>query len=89
MVSTLVFKSLDIEKEEHVLTVANDFKNRDFCLNYSGWERITNGMNVRLVGSKNGEGSIVCDNAEDIVKEYNKCKIYLNTTILVQSQCLY
>tara|TARA_R110000868_G_scaffold18531_11_gene81371 strand:+ start:6696 stop:7700 length:1005 start_codon:yes stop_codon:yes gene_type:complete len=77
-----VFKPLDVEKEDHILTVANDFKNRDFCLNYGGWERITNGMNVRLVGSKNGEGSIVCENTEDIVKEYNKCKIYLNTTTL-------
>jgi hypothetical protein len=76
------FKPLDIPKENHILTVANDFKNRDFCLNYAGWERITNGMNVRLVGSKNGEGSIVCDSAEDMVKEYNKCKIYLNTTTL-------
>lgn len=76
------FKPTEINKEEHILTVANDFKNRDFCLNYAGWERITSGMNVKLVGKDNGEGTVNCETTQEIVEEYNKCKIYLNTTTL-------
>jgi glycosyltransferase involved in cell wall biosynthesis len=75
-----VFKPLkNVKKEKGVLTVANDFKNRDYCLNYSGWERITSGLPFRLVGENNencesfGEPSQLCE-------AYNSCSVYLNTT---------
>ena len=74
------FKPTEVEKENYVLTVANDFKNRDFCLNYQGWERITNGIKTKLVGENNGEGTTTCKTTEEIVNEYNKCCVYLNTT---------
>ena len=74
------FQPMDEDKEDYVLTVANDFKNRDFCLNYNGWERITKGIKTKLVGENNGEGTTVCKYTEDVVREYNKCAVYLNTT---------
>ncbi len=76
------FKPTSVEKQDHILTVANDFKKRDFCLNYSGWERITQGMKTKLIGEENGPNSIVCDNVDDLTREYNSCQIYLNTTTL-------
>ena len=76
------FKPTEEEKENYVLTVANDFKNRDFCLNYEGWQRITKGIKTKLVGEGNGEGTAVCKTTEEVVSEYNKCSVYLNTTTL-------
>lgn len=81
-VDSETFKPLDVEKEDYILTVANDFKNRDYCLNYSGWSRVTEDLNTKLVGENNGDGSLVCSNTEDLVREYNQCSIYLNTTTL-------
>ena len=76
------FKPTEEEKENYVLTVANDFKNRDFCLNYEGWQRITKGIKTKLVGEGNGEGTTSCKTTEEVVSEYNKCSVYLNTTTL-------
>jgi hypothetical protein len=80
-IDTELFKRKDIEQENHILTVANDFVNRDYCLNYSGWKRITNGLNTKLVGDTKGL-SRPAESVEDLVSEYNKCGVYLNTSTL-------
>lgn len=82
-IDTDVFKRLDIEQQnkDTILTVANDFINRDYCLNYSGWQRITNGFKTKLVGDTKGL-SKPADSVEELVKEYNTCAIYLNTSTL-------
>ena len=54
---TNVFCQKEVEKEDYILTVANKFKERDYCLNYSGWERVTRGIKTKLVGEGNGEGT--------------------------------
>lgn len=79
---TNVFCQKEVEKQDHVLTVANKFKERDYCLNYSGWERVTQGLDTRLVGEGNGEGTKNCKDVNELVEEYNKCSVYLNTTTL-------
>lgn len=76
------FKPTQEVKEDYVLTVANDFKNRDFCLNYEGWQRITKEIKTKLVGENNGEGTLSCKTTQEVVSEYNKCSVYLNTTTL-------
>lgn len=76
-----IFKPIDTQKEEHILTVANDFVNRDYCLNYSGWKRITNGLKTKLVGDTMGL-SVPASSTHELVMEYNKCQIYLNTSTL-------
>lgn len=78
---TELFKKMDIEQGDYILTVANDFVNRDYCLNYGGWKRITNGLNVRLVGDTKGL-SKPAESVESLVEEYNKCAVYLNTSTL-------
>ena len=69
-----------IEKNIAILTVANDFINRDYCLNYSGWKRITSGLSTRLIGDT--PGLSVSAPIEILVREYNRCGIYLNTSTL-------
>lgn len=71
----------DIVKENYILTVANDFVNRDYCLNYTGWKKITNGLKPRLVGDTKGL-SLPASSIDNLVEEYNKCAVYFNSTTL-------
>jgi glycosyltransferase involved in cell wall biosynthesis len=75
------FKPTDIAKNDTILTVANDFVNRDYCLNYNGWKRITSGLNTKLVGDTEGL-SKAAESVDELVKEYNSCGVYLNTSTL-------
>lgn len=78
---TNIFKPLSVNKEQHVLTVANDFKNRDYCLNYSGWSRVTKDFKIRLIG-ENSEDYGPAKSIENLVEEYNKCHVYFNSSTL-------
>lgn len=66
---------------DYVLSVVNDFKNRDYCCNYSGWKRITNGLKVKLVGNNPGL-SEPAKNPEALAEEYRNCKVFLNTSTI-------
>jgi glycosyltransferase involved in cell wall biosynthesis len=75
------FKPLDVSKGDYALTVANDFVNRDYCLNYSGWKRVTNDIKTRLVGDTKGL-SQSASSTEELVEEYNKCSVYFNSSTI-------
>lgn len=79
--STLEFADLSMERSDYILTVANDFVNRDYCLNYSGWRRVTNGLPVKLVGDTKGL-SVAAESTEQLILEYNKCGVYFNSSTL-------
>lgn len=68
-------------KNGKVLTVANDFINRDYCLNYSGWKRVTSGLDVRVVGDTKGL-SEPAKSIEELVDEYNSCSVYFNSSTI-------
>ena len=74
-----VFQPLDIQKEKYILTIANDFVKRDYCLNYKGWLRVTQGLPTKLVGDNPGL-SKPARSIDELVQEYNKCYVYLNTS---------
>lgn len=63
-----------------ILTVANDYINRDYVLNFSQYQRITKGLPVLPVGNTPGlsEGKSV----SEISKIYGECRIFLNTAHL-------
>ena len=61
--------------------MANDFVKRDYCLNYSGWTRITQGLPIRLIGDTPGLSTAALS-VDSLVSSYNKCSLYLNTTTL-------
>lgn len=80
-IDTETLKPIDsIVKENHVLTVANDFANRDYCLNFTGWKRIVKDFGCRLIGDN--PGLSISAPLDILVREYNKCAIYLNTSTL-------
>lgn len=68
-------------KNNSVLTVANDFIKRDYCLNYSGWKRVVEGLNIRIVGDTEGLSS-PANSLDELVNEYNSCSVYFNSSTL-------
>ena len=81
-VDTDLFKpNHNIQKNATVLSVVNDFKNRDYCCNYSGWERITKGLPVKLVGDSPGL-SKPAESVEELAREYQSTQVFLNTSTI-------
>lgn len=80
-VDTNLFSPSSVEKIPHVLSVANDFINRDYCLNYSGWKRITEGITTKAVGATEGL-SEPASSTEELAQEYNSAQVFLNTSTL-------
>jgi glycosyltransferase involved in cell wall biosynthesis len=80
-VDTDTFKPTDENKEDHVLSVANDFINRDYCLNYSGWKRVTKDIQTKLVGKTEGLSESV-NSVQELLSEYNKCGVFFNSSTL-------
>ena len=78
-VDTEIFKPSDTEKNGKVLSVVNDFVNRDYCCNYSGWQRITEGLPVRLVGNTPGLSEPAKD-INELASEYQQASVFLNTS---------
>lgn len=78
-VDSELFKPSDVAQVPHVLSVVNDFANRDYCCNYSGWQRITGGLKVKLVGENEGLSEPAASLGE-LVEEYNKAQVFLNTS---------
>lgn len=73
------FKPIEVDSDETVFTVQNDFINRDYCLNYQGWRRIINGFSGKILGETQGLSN-AADSLEHLREEYNKCAVYINTT---------
>lgn len=69
----------DIPREKYVLTVANDFIRRNYCLHYDLWQEITSNMPNRVIGDTPGL-SKSASSTQELVKEYNKCGVYFNTS---------
>lgn len=78
-VDTEIFKPSDVEKNGKVLSVVNDFVNRDYCCNYSGWQRITQNLPVRLVGNTPGLSEPAKD-IHELASEYQQASVFLNTS---------
>lgn len=89
MSGEVIYHSIDTDlfcpdpdaKREGVLTVAHDFKNRDYALNYQGWERITKDLPRKVVGETEGL-SKQSESVEDLVKEYQNSLVYINPSTL-------
>jgi len=80
-VDTELFCPASVEKDGKILSVANDFEKRDYCLNFSGWKRITEGMPVKLVGDNPGLSN-PANGVEDLVEKYQSASIFLNTSTI-------
>lgn len=84
MVDTDVFnppleEGIRLPREQHILSVVNDWINRDHCCNFQGWQRITQGLPVRVVGDTPGL-SKPASSIDTLVNEYRTSRVFLNTS---------
>jgi glycosyltransferase involved in cell wall biosynthesis len=66
------------KKERRVISVANQFENRDYCLNFSGWKRIVERLPFVLFGDNPNLSQSL--NPQELAVEYNKSLVFLNTS---------
>lgn len=79
-VDTELFKPAG-ERKNQVLTVAHDFINRDYALNYYGWDRITKDLPRVVVGNTEGL-SKAPESVDELVRTYQESLIYINPSTL-------
>lgn len=68
-----------IKRVKHVLTVANDYINRDWCLGFKIYQRVTQGLPVHPRGDTAGL-STRTSSTEELIGEYRRAGVFLNTS---------
>ncbi len=85
-IDTELFSPSDqVKKEPMVLSVVNDWINRDWCCGYRLWENITEYPNsslpLQVIGDTEGL-SKPAKSTKDLVNEYRMSRIFLNTSLI-------
>ena len=70
-----------IERENHALSVVNDWINRDWCCGFNIWRRIADKFPTKVVGDTPGL-SESAKSIEDLVREYQSSRIFINTSTI-------
>jgi hypothetical protein len=74
-----------VEREKRVLSVVNDWVNRDWCCGYKLWEEITDypdsSLPLHVIGDTPGLSSSA-PSTEALVEQYRKSSVFLNTSII-------
>ena len=78
---TDVFQPSELQKGNHILSVVNDWKNRDWCCGYKSWTRITAGLPIKVLGDNPGL-SKPASSTEELVGAYQSAKVFLNTSTI-------
>lgn len=74
------------DKSKHILSIVNDWKERDYFCGYSIWQRITKNLPIKVRGINAGF-STPTKTPEELLEEYRNARIFLNTS--VWSSCPY
>ncbi len=69
------------QREKHILSVVNCWKDRDWCCNYSGWERVTKGLPVKVLGDNPGLSS-PANTLTELINTYQGAQVFLNTSTI-------
>lgn len=64
-----------------ILSVVNDWKNRDAFCGYNLWLRVTHGLPVTIFGDNPGL-SKPARNHEELLSAYRRCQVFLNTSLV-------
>ena len=80
-VDTDLFKPSGLPRENHMLSVVNDWINRDWCCGFYSWQRITQNFPTRTVGDTPGL-SEPAPSIKKLVEEYASSRIFLNTSTI-------
>lgn len=78
-VDSEVFCPKDNPKENRILSIVNDFVNRDLPCGFNKWRRVTQNLPVKLRGDTKGL-STACSDINELVEEYNSSTVFLNTS---------
>jgi glycosyltransferase involved in cell wall biosynthesis len=77
-----VFKpNPNIEKKRQILSVVNDFINRDYFCGFKFWQKATQGLPVKPIGKTPGLSS-PAKNVEELTQFYNESQIFINTSLV-------
>lgn len=68
-------------RDKTILSVVNDWINRDWCCNFKGWARVTEGLPVRPVGDTVGLSKPAKDTKE-LASIYASSRIFINTSTI-------
>ena len=76
-----LFKPGNLERENQILSVVNDWINRDWCCGFSLWQNIIEGLPFHVVGDTPGL-SEVAKSTKELVQKYQSNRIFLNTSTI-------
>ena len=68
-------------RKNHILSVVNDWVNRDWCCGFNLYKRVVGDLPTRVVGDTKGL-SEPASSIEALVEEYQTSRIFLNTSLL-------
>lgn len=82
-VDTDIFQNYDKERDSKLLSVVNDWINRDWCCGFTQWKQIVNkgDLPVMVVGDTEGLSKPAKD-IDELVQAYNSSTIFLNTSVI-------
>jgi len=81
-VDTELFKPNEsVEREDHALSVVNDWINRDWCCGFKIWQDVIQGLPHRVMGDTPGL-SEPASSTQDLVSAYQSSRIFLNTSTI-------
>ena len=69
------------ERKGQLLSVVNDWRNRDWCCGFRLWEEATKGLNVKVWGDTPGL-SVSADGVEHLISEYQESRVFVNTSLI-------
>lgn len=69
------------DRENHLLSVVNDWINRDWCCGFNLWQEVSKGINVKVVGDTPGL-SKPAPNTEQLIAFYRNARVFLNTSLI-------
>ena len=72
---------LPCERKPHILGVANDYLNRNWCLNFDLWKEATKGLTVHLVGNTPGL-SKPASSVYELAQFYRSSQVFCNTSLI-------
>jgi len=74
-----------VKREKRVLSVVNDWINRDWCCGYRLWEQITgypeSTLPLHVIGDTPGLSS-AAPSTEALIEQYRKSSVFLNTSLI-------
>jgi glycosyltransferase involved in cell wall biosynthesis len=80
-IDTDIFCPAQYDRKPYILSVVNDWIQRDWCCNFQGWQRITHGLPVKPIGNTPGLSRAAKD-INELIKEYQQARIFINTATI-------